>query len=327
MLPPAPTAIPSAPWDPPNCPSPVPVLPHLVRKPNAAADVGMASTSTATTVRPAMIRAGLAFRFTELPFRTSPVRRAASQTLRPQASGVCRRPGRPKLKRCSGVSDSMCAMGRGQLVACITLVAALAAPAAATAQVQPKVVGGDPTPIADYPWQAALVFDSAKRPGNAFQRQFCGGSLVTASIVVTAAHCVFDTDPDDGSALDPDDVDVVLGQSNLATAPSTSALPVQSVTYEPGFEPSYGPGDGDVPQNDVAYLVLSAPYEATTPIDIAGPDEDDLWDPDSEEQITGWGATAESGPGSNGSSILRVATVPIVSDFACSADYGEYFDS
>src|SRR5262245_53900845 len=147
MLPPAPVTIPSAPWDPPNCPSPVPVLPHLVRKPNPAADDGTERTSIATTVRPAMIRAGLAFRFTELPFRTSPVRRAASQTLRSQASGVCRRPGRPKLKRRSGVSDSMCAMGRGLRVAVLVVLTALAVPAAAGAQVSPRVVGGDNTTI------------------------------------------------------------------------------------------------------------------------------------------------------------------------------------
>jgi hypothetical protein len=101
---------------------------------------------------------------------------------------------------------------------------------------------------------------------------------------------------------------------------------VQWVSIQSGYDPGYGPGQG-VPSNDVAYLVLQSPYNATTPIDIAGADEGALWDPGSSEQITGWGATAESGPGSGGSDTLRHATVPIVSDSSCAFDYGTYFNA
>jgi secreted trypsin-like serine protease len=217
-------------------------------------------------------------------------------------------------------------MGRGLRVALLVVLTALAGPAAAGAQVAPRVVGGDTTTIEQYPWQAALVFDPAKVSGNAFQRQFCGGSLITPSIVMTAAHCVFDTDPDDGSVLDPDDVDVVLGQTRLSTAPLSSEFDVQSVTYQADYEPNFGLPDSEVPDRDVAYLVLSSPDPSGTTIDIAGPDESDLWDPGSYQEVSGWGATAESGPGSNGSSVLQEATVPIVADATCAADYGVFFD-
>jgi trypsin len=218
-------------------------------------------------------------------------------------------------------------MGRWTQAALIAALVVFAAPAAATAQVEPRVVGGGDATIAQYPWQAALVYDAAKVPGNPFQRQLCGGSLMTPSIVMTAAHCVYDTDPDDGSALDPDDVDVILGQSQLSTAPAASQLAVQSVTYQADFDPNFGPGDWEIPDHDIAYLVLADPYPTAATIDIAGPDESALWDPESFEEVTGWGATAEFGSGSGGSNTLKMASVPIIADAACTTDYGVYFNS
>ena len=213
---------------------------------------------------------------------------------------------------------------RAALLTCLTLTLALAAPAA-HAEVQPRIIGGSTTTIGQYPWQAAVVFDPAKVPGNPFQRQFCGGSLVTPYIVLTAGHCVHQTDPDNNSDLDADDVDVILGQTTLSTAPPSSELNVQGVAKQSNYDDSYGPGQG-VPSNDVAYLVLQTPYNGATPIDIAGPSEGALWAPSSLEQVSGWGATAESGPGSGGSDILRHATVPIVTDMTCGTDYGSFFN-
>lgn len=211
------------------------------------------------------------------------------------------------------------------LLASLALVLA-PAPAARGQFLEPKVVGGSATTIEQYPWQAAVVYDPAKVGGNPFQRQFCGGSLVTPYIVLTAAHCVYDTDPQNNSSLDPDDVNVVLGRTTLSTAPPASEFDVQGVAYQAGYDPGYGPGQG-VPSNDVGYLVLASPYNATTPIDIAGSGEGALWDPGSSEEITGWGATAESGAGSGGSDSLRVANVPIVTDASCATSYGTYFNS
>ena len=47
-----------------------------------------------------------------------------------------------------------------------------------------RVVGGDSSLIGEYPWQVALLSDGQVEGG-----QFCGGTLVSARHVVTAAHC------------------------------------------------------------------------------------------------------------------------------------------
>ena len=77
---------------------------------------------------------------------------------------------------------------------------ALALLVPATARRRAQVVAaedrrGSQVSISQYPWQAAVVVSPGKMSGNAHQRQFCGGSLVTSRIVITAAHCVVDTIP------------------------------------------------------------------------------------------------------------------------------------
>merc|ERR1712198_235369 len=43
-----------------------------------------------------------------------------------------------------------------------------------------RIVGGNPTDVNEWPWQAALVTRN---------QQFCGGSLINDRYVLTAAHC------------------------------------------------------------------------------------------------------------------------------------------
>src|ERR671911_460114 len=180
--------------------------------------------------------------------------------------------------------------------------------AAASADRPPRIVGGNTTTIAQHPWQAALVFDPAKKPGNDFQRQFCGGSLITTRIVLTAAHCVFDTDPGPlglGTKLDPDDLDVVLGRTQLSGG-GGEEHDVQRIEFHSGYNPATA-------EKDVGYVVLQAP-SAQQRITIAGSDEFGLWRPGARAVVSGWGGTSEGGLGSD---VLKEAVVPIIADATC----------
>jgi secreted trypsin-like serine protease len=235
------------------------------------------------------------------------------------------------------------------LLGALAALAALAAPASASATsagtVQPKIVGGSTASVATYPWQAAVVIAPSKLSGNAHQRQFCGGSLVTSRIVITAGHCVADSDPDcsfcgtdtlppvcnaitdpspgDGTCkLDADDVDVVLGRSKLSDTSQGTEFSVQAVKLGTNFDGSFGSG---VPRFDAAYLVLSSP-SPQTPVKIAGTDEGTLWDAGSPVDISGWGLTSESA--SDTQDTLRSATVNVLPDSTCGdgSVYGSDFD-
>jgi len=61
----------------------------------------------------------------------------------------------------------------------------------------PRVVGGTEVDHNKYPWMAAVMQRNAGSPSDG---QFCGGSLIAGQWVLTAAHCIEDTQRIAGSA-------------------------------------------------------------------------------------------------------------------------------
>ncbi|HEY7268041.1 MAG TPA: serine protease [Solirubrobacterales bacterium] len=180
--------------------------------------------------------------------------------------------------------------------------------------VEPKIVGGSTTTISQYPWQAALVWSPSVETGNAHQRQFCGGSLVTSRIVITAAHCVVD--------MGAPEVDVVLGRTDLRTSEGVE-MRAQALSFRSNYN------DRISPTNDVGYVVL-AQASSQPRIQIAGEGEASLWASGANERITGWGCTSPPFLGSCSTSpVLKQATVPIIPDSNCGSGsvYGKEFDS
>ena len=52
---------------------------------------------------------------------------------------------------------------------------------------QADIVGGDDANISDYPYQAALGYQSSQ---NSFFSAYCGASIINEYWALTAAHCV-----------------------------------------------------------------------------------------------------------------------------------------
>jgi secreted trypsin-like serine protease len=75
-------------------------------------------------------------------------------------------------------------------IACGAILAGSIAPANAAPAEPERIVGGSTSTIVDVPWQVGLVrqLDS----GTQFSAYFCGGSIINANWVVTAAHCLDD---------------------------------------------------------------------------------------------------------------------------------------
>lgn len=125
-------------------------------------------------------------------------------------------------------------------------VTALAAPAA---RVQTDIVGGHSASITQFPWQVYLALSG---PGAS-----CGGSILDATHVLTAAHCI---DLDGTATPRPAaDVKVLAGFSNVSSYFQGTSLPagaqvaaVSSVRVHPYYNPITF-------ADDVAVLTLAKP--------------------------------------------------------------------
>jgi secreted trypsin-like serine protease len=178
--------------------------------------------------------------------------------------------------------------------------------------ITPLIVGGRPADPGEYPWMVALVNASAADPSDG---QFCGGSLIDAEWVLTAAHCVFDWF---GFMISPEDLEVVLGINNLSDGPTSGSSGQRIEVTQIIPHPDYDDVSGD---SDVALLHLAAPASlAPSTVDtigLVGTSDEALVAPGTVSTVTGWGATSEEDWA--GSDALLEVEVPIVSNATCNA--------
>jgi hypothetical protein len=216
-------------------------------------------------------------------------------------------------------------------LATTAMLAFTAAPAAAD-RPDDRIVGGAPTTISEYPWQVAVAYDDL--PGTGFDRQFCGGTLVAPTIVITAAHCVFDNPPPPPGGpgipgFNPaGSFEVFTGRTNLDSNEGQAidvaelyyfqGSPAAPVTQAQSTDPNPATGqlyDPDTSEWDVAFFRLEAPSTTGTPIQIAGPDETATWAPGRPALISGWGDLANAA--GNFPNQLQAATVEMIDDATC----------
>jgi secreted trypsin-like serine protease len=173
--------------------------------------------------------------------------------------------------------------------------ALLGAPVAAAAP-QP-IVGGTTTTTTAYPFVMQIT--------DASQNQFCGGTLVSPTKVVTAAHCMV--------GETPSSVRVIGGRTYLNGTNGTVSK-VSRIWIDPSYTDAT---NGD----DVAVLTLSTSMPYTTAKYVSASDTG-VYAAGTTARILGWGTTSENGSSSNQ---LRTATVPIVSDAGCQSSYGSQY--
>ncbi|MFF9819160.1 S1 family peptidase [Streptomyces sp. NPDC014006] len=195
-----------------------------------------------------------------------------------------------------GLTRARSTAGRTAAVAVAAVAAAVFSAPAAVAAPQP-VVGGTTTTTTAYPFMMQIT--------DASQNQFCGGTLVAPTKVVTAAHCM--------AGETPSGVRVVGGRTYLNGTNGTVGR-VSRIWVDPDYTDA---SNGD----DVAVLTLSAPMPYTAAKYVA-PSDTSVYAAGTTARILGWGTTAENGSSSNQ---LRTATVPIVSDASCKTSYGSDF--
>jgi len=117
---------------------------------------------------------------------------------------------------------------------------------------QERIVGGKDAP-ANYPWMAAIASRSG---GSLYQRQFCGGTLISPNWVLTAAHCL------EGEQYYG--IQVVVGINNLDNSSGAVVRNVRGIYSHPHFRDV----NGDL-VSDIALLLLSSPVTSITPSSFA----------------------------------------------------------
>jgi trypsin len=224
----------------------------------------------------------------------------------------------------------MMVFGRRLCACSLLLLCGLLATASASSAAPPRavesIVGGGDASIAHFPFQVALYDPHAGSPSVGF---FCGGVILDATHVVTAAHCI--ATGAHGRVGPLDEIEVLAGSTSLAATESGS---VRDPVAAAAFDPEYNPTTSNL---DVGLLTLARPlWNGPTP-SIDGIDRIAPLPVDVEAAATfsrplagapviatvsGWGDVAPAPTdGPSYPTVLQAVQVPLVPEALCGEDY------
>lgn len=154
--------------------------------------------------------------------------------------------------------------------------------ARAAPDVTPRVVNGEPGPSEEFGFLVALGDRDRYRVLGMDRAQFCGGTLASPTLVITAAHCVSDTTARD----------IVVGSFPDGNLSSGKARVVGTAAIE--SHPRY---DAVSQVNDIAVLTLEQPL-ANVPTLLPATEQEavSLTASRAPASVAGWGAINQREP-------------------------------
>lgn len=167
------------------------------------------------------------------------------------------------------------------------------------------MIGGEEAAEGAWPWQVALLIAGQPQTADA---QFCGGSMVLDTWVLTAAHCIHMQDPNGVYRdLAPRAISVLVGTNEIAEGKG-DAVPVEAIYRHPGYE-------GTEFDNDIALIKLArAPNVPYKTIKVPDAEFGDLLDqPGVRTVVTGWGLIE----GAKRTDMMRQAEIQMLSRDQC----------
>ena len=191
------------------------------------------------------------------------------------------------------------------VVALLAIVLPSLSQAADARPVRPgtDIIGGVPTGTGEFPFMAAILDESFG--GNDYNKQFCGGSLIAPTWVLTAAHCVAGTSPNQ--------LAVAVGRTDLSNGNQGERRSVAAVHVHTSY------GEPTNFAHDAALLRLSSAVTAA-PIGLPATTDNRFEDANDMLTVIGWG-TRRAGRPDYPDALYKV-DVPVVSDATCRGSYG-----
>ncbi|XP_058506311.1 elastase-1-like [Solea solea] len=164
-----------------------------------------------------------------------------------------------------------------------------------------RVIGGNNASPNTWKWQVSLQYDSSNQ--DSFYH-LCGGSLISSTFVMTAAHCII--------SFDAGHYRVVVGEYNLDEYEgSEQFVRVEAIVVHPGWNGQLGNG------NDIALLKLTSHIYDNGYVAIAElPAPGEMLPHDFNCYITGWGLMDYYG---GVPSIMQEAPIRVVEHKVCSS--------
>ncbi|MCG8669807.1 MAG: serine protease, partial [Pseudomonadales bacterium] len=178
----------------------------------------------------------------------------------------------------------------------LAVAAAVAAPAQADARQQVRIIGGEQSTPNTYSWMVSIQSKDGEH--------FCGASLIADKYVLTAAHCLEDTSPDD--------IQVVISEYDVSKAEaSEEKIAVKKIVSHDDWEESM--------DNDIGILELATP-STKSPVKLASPEEIAALATGSTLKVMGWGNRSTTGE--DFPNLLHEVNVPLADHATCKTNYG-----
>lgn len=164
----------------------------------------------------------------------------------------------------------------------VALIPLGATSAKASGEARPTVVNGTDAAADQFPYLVALVDTERLEADGLFQAQFCGGTLTTATTVVTAAHCVVDQTT--GRVSLPNEILIGFGRDLRGT--NIRLVPLASVAIHPGYEARSA-------SRDLAVLTLATAQPDQPTVTPLRPTDSGPYEVGgTEARVAGWGNTS-----------------------------------
>lgn len=111
-----------------------------------------------------------------------------------------------------------------------------------------RILNGDVAAEGAWPWQVGLIIRGAP---SVFDGQFCGGSLIAGTWVLTAAHCVYDEADFELTPVPAEDIQILVG-TNYLEEDDAELIDAVAIYAHSGYDPF-------AIDNDIALVRLAHP--------------------------------------------------------------------